>query len=387
MKIKNLINQHLTLPSLLAALIVCQPALSAPTAPNHTQAAKTDHTQTKQAISPVPLSDIQRFATVLAQIKHFYIKPVTYEALFNSAIQGMLLNLDPHSSFLDEKAMHALRSMTTGQFSGVGIEIIPEQDYIRIISPIEGSPGERAGLQAGDLIIRIDNKFVKKMSSDEAIRLIQGKKGSSVKLTVLRKKSLKPLEFSIKRDTITIKTVKNRWLDNGFGYIRISFFHTNTQKDLEKAIQTLYKTAKHHKIKGVIIDLRNNPGGLLSAAIHVTDTFLTYPQHKYDNLIVYTKGKIAGTDIKAKITHKSARLKGVPLVVLINQGSASASEIVAGALQAYHRAIIVGSKSFGTGSGPAHRPAPGQCPLSGCRRCARATTQPPSRAPGSGWRS
>lgn len=340
--------QRLAMLFLPIALVAYQPKPLA--APSVSLSKPMGAANQQSDIPPIPLSDIRRFATVIAQIKHFYVKPVSYEQLFNNAIRGMLLNLDPHSSYLDEKAMKELHTMTTGQFSGIGIEIMPENDYIRVVSPIDDSPAAQAGLRAGDLIIQIDDKLVKKMPSSEAIGLMRGKKGSTVKLTVLRKKNTKPLAFSIKRDTIKIKTVKSRWLEDGFGYIRIAFFHNQTQEDLEKAINYLNKTAKHHHLKGVVIDLRNNPGGLLTAAIQVSDTFLKYPQNKHHNLIVYTKGKIPGADIQAKITNRTTQLNGVPLVVLINQGSASASEIVAGALQAYRRAIIVGTRSFGKGS-------------------------------------
>jgi len=305
-------------------------------------------TEDSNTIPAIPLTDIQRFATVIAQIKHYYIKPVTYKKLFDNAIRGMLLELDPHSSFLDEKALKELQTITTGKFGGLGIEVLPENDYIRIISPLDDAPAKRAGLMPGDLIIRINKKPVKKMTASEAIHLMRGKKGSSVSLTILRKNVPKPLNFSIVRDIIKIKTVKSRMLEPGFGYIRIAFFHAPTESNLHLAIRKLKKLSKS-KLKGVIIDLRDNPGGLLDSAVQVADSFLDYPQKRYDNLIVYTEGKIPDADIQLALT-KGDKLKGVPIVVLINEGSASASEIVAGALQDYNRAVIVGTKSFGKGS-------------------------------------
>lgn len=298
--------------------------------------------------STIPLSEIQRFATVIAQVRHYYIKPVEYKTLFDNAIRGMLMELDPHTSYLDEQEFKDLQTATTGEFGGLGVEVIPENGLIRIISPLDGTPAKKAGIKAGDLILKVDDKLVKKMTTNEAIQLMRGKKGSHVTLTILRKGSNKPLRIVVLRDTIKVETIKSRVLAHNYGYIRIALFHDPTKKDLTAAITSLKKKT-HNKLQGVIIDLRNNPGGLLDAAVDVSDAFLDGPLHEYSDYIVYTKGRIQNNDVVFKAT-KGDLLDGLPMVVLINAGSASASEIVAGALQDYGRAVIVGTKSFGKGS-------------------------------------
>ena len=297
----------------------------------------------------LPLRDIQRFATAVAQIKRYYIEPIDDKTLFNHAISGMLTNLDPHSSFLDPESLKDLQSSTSGEFGGVGIEVIPEAGFIKVISPIDDTPAYKAGIKSGDLIIRVGNKYVKNLTLREAINLIRGKKGTKVILTVLRKGEKKPLKFTLTRDVIKIQTVKSKLYDKYYGYLRVAFFQSSTKRDLNKNIKELQKETKG-KLKGVILDLRNNPGGLLNSSIKIADTFLDLKKlNQHKSLIVYTKGRIESANIEAKAT-KGDSLKGLPIVVLINEGSASAAEIVAGALQDHHRAIIVGTKSFGKGS-------------------------------------
>lgn len=297
----------------------------------------------------VPLKDIQRFSTVIMQIKKYYIEPVKDDALFDNAMKGMVSSLDPHSSYLDEEDLKDLQTATTGKFGGIGVEIVPESGYIKVISPLDDTPAAKAGIKPGDLIIRIDNKLIKEMTLREAINLIRGKRGSHVALTILRKGEKKPLKILVKRDVIKVKTIKTKLLDKEYGYIRIAFFQSNAKEDLKNAINNLEKQA-NRPLKGLILDLRNNPGGLLDAAIDIADAFLDVNNmNKYNGLIVYTKGRIPRADIKAK-ARDGDLLKGTPMVVLINEGSASASEIVAGALQDYKRAIVVGTKSFGKGS-------------------------------------
>jgi len=296
----------------------------------------------------IPIKDIQRFSTVIAQIKRYYIDKTTDKELFNNAIRGMLMNLDPHSAFLDESDLKDLETVTTGEFGGIGVEIIPENGYIKVIAPLDDTPAFKAGIKAGDLIVRIDNKVIKKMTIREAINMIRGKRGTSVMLTILRKGEKKPLHVSVTRDVIKVASVKSRVLEDGYGYVRIVFFQAPAKKDLVDAINKLKKESKG-KLKGLVIDLRNNPGGLLDAAIHISDLFLDSRKIGLNQLIVYTKGRIPGADIQAKAT-PGDMLDDVPMVVLINGGSASASEIVAGALQDYNRAIILGTKSFGKGS-------------------------------------
>lgn len=296
----------------------------------------------------IPLSEIQRFATVIAQVRRYYIKPVEYKVLFDNAIRGMLMELDPHSSYLDEQELKDLQTATTGEFGGLGVEVMPENGLIRIISPIDGTPAKKAGIRAGDLILKVNDKLVKKMTTNEAILLMRGDKGTRVTLTILRKGNNKPLKIVVQRDVIKIETIKSHVLAHDYGYIRIALFHDPSKKDLLAAIASLSKKTAGH-LRGVIIDLRNNPGGLLDAAVDIADTFLDAPLHQYSDNIVYTKGRIKSGDVSFKAT-KGDVLNGLPLVVLINAGSASASEVVAGALQDYKRAVIVGTKSFGKGS-------------------------------------
>lgn len=313
--------------------------------------AATDSSSAPQKKSnsvDIPVQDIQRFSTVIAQIKRYYIENPSDKTLFNNAIRGMLMNLDPHSAYLDEDDLKDLQTVTTGEFGGIGIEIIPENGYIKVISPLDDTPAYKAGMKAGDLIIRIDDKIIRKMTVRDAINMIRGKRGTSVELTVLRKGEKKPLHFNVMRDVVKVASVKSKMLEPGYGYARIVFFQAPAADDLKNAITKLLTEAKGH-MKGLVIDLRNNPGGLLDSAIRISDLFLDAPKLKNDGLIVYTKGRIPGADIHAKATPGDI-IQGVPIVVLINGGSASASEIVAGALQDYKRAIIMGTRSFGKGS-------------------------------------
>lgn len=310
--------------------------------------AENSATTSKPSIS-VPLKDIQRFSTVIMQIKRYYIDKIDDDALFENAMKGMVSSLDPHSSYLDEEDIKDLQTVTTGKFGGIGVEIVPESGYIKVISPLDDTPAYKAGIKPGDLIIRIDNKLIKEMTMREAINLIRGKNGSHVALTILRKGEKKPLKILVKRDVIKVQTIKTKLLAKGYGYIRIAFFQTLAKQEVENAIKSLEKQSGG-QLKGLVLDLRNNPGGLLDAAIDVADSFLDLDQLKNHNgLIVYTKGRIPRADVRAKATPGDL-IHEVPMVVLINEGSASASEIVAGALQDYKRAIIMGTRSFGKGS-------------------------------------
>lgn len=305
--------------------------------------------ETEKSSLSLPLKDIQRFATAVAQIKRYYIEPVSDQTLFNYAIEGMLSNLDPHSSYLDEESLKDLQSTTVGKFGGIGIEVIPQEGFIKVISPIDDTPAFKAGIKPGDLIVRINSKLVKDMTLREAINMIRGDTGTKVKLTVIRTGEKKPLVFNVTREVIQVHSVKSELIDDKYGYIRLSFFQSSTNKDLLNAINTLKKQSGG-QLEGLILDLRNNPGGLLDSSVEVADDFLDANSlKKYDDLIVYTKGRVQGDDLKAKATPGDV-LKGVPMAVLINEGSASASEIVAGALQDYKRAVVVGKKSFGKGS-------------------------------------
>lgn len=311
--------------------------------------AEDSHTSASKSSISVPLKDIQRFSTVIMQIKRYYIDKINDDTLFENAMRGMVSNLDPHSSYLDENDLKDLQTATTGKFGGIGVEIVPESGYIKVISPLDDTPAYKAGIKPGDLIIRIDNKLIKEMTMREAINLIRGKRGSYVALTVLRKGEKKPLKILVKRDVIKVQTIKSKLLAPGYGYIRIAFFQTLAKEELANAITNLEKQSGG-KLNGLVLDLRNNPGGLLDAAIDVADSFLDLNHLKrYNGLIVYTKGRIPRADVKATATPGDL-VHEVPMVVLINEGSASASEIVAGALQDHKRAIIMGTRSFGKGS-------------------------------------
>jgi carboxyl-terminal processing protease len=254
----------------------------------------------------------------------------------------MLTGLDPHSTYLDAKAFEELRVGTTGEFGGLGIVVGMEDGFVKVISPIDDTPAQRAGVKAGDLIIRLDEKPVKGMSLDDAVKIMRGKPGSEIELTIVRKDEDQPLQFNIKRDRIRVKSVKSRMLEPNYAYVRVSQFQERTGKDLHSAISKLKKENKG-QLKGLVLDLRNNPGGLLDAAVLVSDTFLDR------GTVVSVKGRTEDNKLSQSATPGDI-LKGALIVVLVNEGSASASEIVAGALQDHKRAVIMGQKTFGKGS-------------------------------------
>jgi carboxyl-terminal processing protease len=303
---------------------------------------------------PLDEADINRFTTAISEIKDFYVQSISDKKLLEDAIRGMLSGLDPHSEYLDEDSYKTLLMTTNGEFGGLGIEVTGEYGVLKVITPIDDTPAAKAGIKAGDYIVAIDSKLVNEMTLQEAVDSMRGKKGSPVTLTVIRKGDKAPINFKLVRDTIHIVSVKSKMLDNGFGYVRITQFQEPTTELMIAAIDKLKKDAGG-KLKGLILDLRNNPGGLLETAVQVTDVFLnpSLLNNKYNNVIVYTEGRLQKAQYSAKATAKSAAgdiLNGAPIVVLVNEGSASASEIVAGALQDYHRAVIVGTQSFGKGS-------------------------------------
>ena len=282
------------------------------------------------------------FPPIFSKIKDDYVEDVDDKKLLENAIRGMLQGLDPHSTYLDEDAYKELQEGTSGEFGGLGIEVGYEDGFVKVISPIDGTPAQRAGIKAGDLIIRLDNKSVKGISLMEAVKMMRGKPGSKITLTIVREGENKPFEISIVRDIITVENIKTETIEPGFTYIRISNFQTHTVDDLKKGLIKL-KNENNNNIKGLILDLRNNPGGLLNAAVGVSDLFLN------NGLIVYTEVRIK--DSKLKFNAKpSEMLKDTPIIILVNGGSASASEIVAGALQDHKRAVIMGEKTFGKGS-------------------------------------
>lgn len=296
----------------------------------------------------LPLEDVQRFSAAISQIKNYYVQSVKDKDLFENAIRGMLKGLDPHSAYLNEEDYRDLRVSTKGEFGGLGIEVTMEHGLLKVISPIDDTPAQKAGIKAGDYIIRINEKPIKDITLRDAVNIMRGPKGSKIKLLILRKGDSKPLTFHITRAVIRIKTVKSRLLDHYFAYLRISHFQEPTANDMFSAIKDLKKQA-NGKLKGLILDLRNNPGGLLDSAIEISDAFIHNDKKGHEELIVYTKGRLPSAEFKAKATPGDV-LHNIPIVVLINEGSASGSEIVAGALKDNKRAIILGTKSFGKGS-------------------------------------
>lgn len=290
----------------------------------------------------LPLDDLRNFAEVYGRIKDDYVESVRDKPLLESAIRGMLSGLDPHSAYLDKEAYRDLQVGTSGEFGGLGIEVGMEDGFVKVIAPIDDTPAHRAGLQAGDLIVRIDDKPVKGLGLSEAVKMMRGKPGSEIRLTLTRNGEGKPFEVTLERDVIHVASVKSRTLEPGYVYIRISQFQGRTTDDMLSAISDLKKQSKEG-IKGLVLDLRNNPGGVLNAAVGVSDAFVS------DGLIVYTQGRLPDSKLQFRAGPDDV-LDGAPLVVLVNGGSASASEIVAGALQDHKRALIMGTQTFGKGS-------------------------------------
>ncbi len=290
----------------------------------------------------LPYQDLRTFTEIFGRIKNDYVEPVSDKKLLQDAIRGMLSGLDPHSAYLDGEQYKNLKEGTTGQFGGLGIEVTMEDGFVKVVSPIDDTPAQRAGMQAGDLVIRLDEKPVKGMTLNDAVKIMRGEPGSDITLTVVREGEQAPLNITITRDIIKVKSVKNRLLEDGFGYVRISSFQSRTGQGLKDAMAQLEKENKG-PLKGIVLDLRNNPGGVLNAAVSVSDAFLD------SGLIVYTEGRLENSEMKFNASPDDL-LNGAPMVVLINAGSASASEIVAGALQDHKRAVIMGEKSFGKGS-------------------------------------
>ncbi len=295
------------------------------------------------AVTPLPLDELRAFSEVYSKIKKSYVEEVEDKELLNNAIQGMVSSLDPHSAYLLPEAHDELQVNTTGEFGGLGIEVGMEDGFVKVISPIDDTPAQRAGMQAGDLIIRIDDTSVQGMTLSDAVKKMRGKVGTKIELTVVRKGEDQALKVTIIRDVIKIRSVKSRMLEQGFGYLRISQFQMHTGANLEASIESLVEENDGKMLKGLVLDLRNNPGGVLSAAVDVSDAFLT------DGLVVYTDGRVGDSSIKFEADSEDL-LDGAPLVVLVNNGSASASEIVSGALQDHKRAVVMGERTFGKGS-------------------------------------
>ena len=312
----------------------------------------------KNSPEPLPIEELRAFSEVFGRIKSDYVEPVGDKKLITEAINGMLSGLDPHSSYLDADAFKELKVGTHGEFGGLGIEVGMEDGLVKVISPIEDTPAYIAGIKSGDLIIKLDDAQVKGLSLNDAVKRMRGKPGSKVVLTVIRKDTPKPLIFTITRAVIKVKSVKPKMIEPGYGFIRITQFQDRTGENLATALDNLFKE-NQGPLKGLVLDLRNNPGGLLNSAVAVSAAFL--PK---DALVVYTEGRTESAKMRLTSSPENyahsgmadylkdlpAAVKDVPIVLLVNGGSASASEIVAGALQDHKRAIVMGTQTFGKGS-------------------------------------
>ena len=320
-------------------------------------------TVARGTLAPLPLEELQQLAAVFGMIKSDYVEPVDEKKLITDAISGMVSSLDPHSQYFDKKSFKEFREGTTGRFVGVGIEITQEDGVIRVVSPIEGAPADRAGLKPGDLITRIDDTAVRGLSLNEAVKRMRGEPGTKVLLTILRKDENRTFPVTITREEIRTQSVKSKLVEPGYAWLRLSQFQDRTVDDFVTKIEDIYK--REPNLKGLVLDLRNDPGGLLDAAVAVSAAFL--PEGA---TVVSTNGQIEESKsvYKARpedymrrrgadpLKRLPAALKTVPMVVLVNEGSASASEIVAGALQDHKRAIVMGSQTFGKGSVQTVRP-------------------------------
>ncbi len=312
----------------------------------------------KEADAPLPVEELRAFTDVFARIKSDYVETVEDKKLITEAINGMLTGLDPHSAYLDVEGFKDLQVGTQGEFGGLGIEVGMEDGFVKVVSPIEDTPAFKAGVKPGDLIVKLDDTPVKGMTLNDAVKRMRGKPGSNIKLTIARKGADKPIVLTLTRAVIKIRSVKFKLIDSGYGYVRVTQFQEHTGDLLVESLQKLYKDNKA-PLKGLILDLRNDPGGLLNGAVAVTAAFV-----KPDSLVVYTDGRTE--DAKMRLTASREHylrpmqmdylknlpegVKQVPMVVLVNSGSASASEIVAGALQDHKRAVIMGTRTFGKGS-------------------------------------
>jgi len=315
----------------------------------------------KDSETTLPVEELRAFSEVFGRIKNDYVEPVTDKKLITGAINGMLSSLDPHSSYLDAEDFKELQVGTQGEFGGLGIEVGMEDGLVKVISPIEDTPAFNAGVKSGDLIIKLDDTLVKGLTLNDAVKRMRGKPGSKIVLTIIRKTETKPLIITLARAVIKVQSVKSKLVEPGYAFIRITQFQEHTGENLATALKELAKQSGG-KLNGLILDLRNDPGGLLNGAVAVSAAFL--PK---DALVVYTEGRTE--DAKMRLTASAdnyvrghgdkavdylkdmpASIKDVPMVVLVNGGSASASEIVAGALQDHKRALIMGTQTFGKGS-------------------------------------
>lgn len=288
----------------------------------------------------LPLNELRVFAEAFNRISSAYVEEIDDKTLLENAIKGMLSQLDPHSSYLDKDSFTELQESTTGNYGGLGLEVGMEDGFVKVISPMDDTPAAKAGMESGDLIVQLNETPVKGMNLSDAIEAMRGEPGSEIKITVIKVGASTPTDLTLIREVIKVASVRHRILEDGYGYLRIAQFQSNTGEEVEDAVRTLFDDGK---LKGLVIDLRNNPGGVLQSAVEVADVFID------DGLIVYTSGRLASSELRYNAT-RSDLTSGTPLVVLINEGTASASEIVAGALQDHGRAVLMGTNTFGKGS-------------------------------------
>lgn len=289
----------------------------------------------------LPLEDLRTFTRVYDQIRNGYVEEISDSQLLEYAIRGMISELDPHSTYLSKDAFADLQANTAGEFGGVGLEVSLDEGFVKVVTPIDDSPSAKAGILSGDVVIRLDDKPVKGMDLNKAVNMMRGPKGSRIKIAVMREGVDQPIEFDLVRDIIKVQSIRTRILENDFFYIRISQFQLNTGTEMLQKLRL--QLEKNPNTKGIILDLRNNPGGVLQSSVEIADAFLD------GGLVVYTQGRLENSNINYN-AEAGDMANGLPLVVLINDGSASASEIVAGALQDHKRAVIMGTRSFGKGS-------------------------------------
>ncbi|WP_422821893.1 S41 family peptidase [Vreelandella massiliensis] len=300
----------------------------------------SDNLSASSELDDLPLEEIQTLAEVFERIKRAYVEEVDDRTLLRNAMRGMLNELDPHSAYLDEEEFQSLRESTQGEFGGIGIEVGMENGQLMVITPIDDTPASKAGLMSRDIIISIDGTPTESLSLQEAVSLMRGEPGTTVEISVLRSGEESPREFTLTREVIRTESVKYERLEPGYGYLRISQFQSRTAEQAREALQSM---ADEAELNGLVLDLRNNPGGVLQSAVDVADLFLD------EGLVVYTEGRLADTQMEFSATPNTPA-GDIPLVVLINGGSASAAEIVAGAIQDQRRGVIMGTDSFGKGS-------------------------------------
>ena len=304
-------------------------------------AEESSITSNESELKPrLPLNELRVFAEAFNRISSSYVEEIDDRTLLENAISGMLSQLDPHSAYLDRESFSDLQETTSGNYGGLGIEIGMENGFVKVIAPMDETPAAKAGIESGDLIVQLDGSPVKGMSLSEAIEKMRGEPGSDIKVTLVKSDQSSPRELIITREVIKIASVRQRYLENGYGYLRIAQFQSGTGEEVKKAIISLKDEGD---LDGLIIDLRNNPGGVLQSAVEVSDVFMD------DGLIVYTAGRLSESELRYSATGQDA-INGVPIVILVNEGTASASEIVAGALQDHGRAIVMGTNTFGKGS-------------------------------------